>query len=270
MTEVHRHAVHDGSRYASVPVSVAVGHRSALVAAGLVATLARMPECEVRLAQISGAECDSECDHDDAQLVFGDCTLLRRLRSQFKEPGRPCSLASAKFVCVTAGDESVARAAKDAGQIDEHLPVDCPEEELFAIVRRLMGFDTAPDWHTMQPPASPARPTALGGLAPGALRRVLEHIDYRLTQNLRTELLAEVAGLSSGHFNRAFKQSLGVSPHRYIIQKRVAAAIELLRETTRDLADIALEVGFADQSHFSRTFAAVTGETPRACRRRHR
>jgi AraC-like DNA-binding protein len=110
----------------------------------------------------------------------------------------------------------------------------------------------------------------LGGLAPGALRRVREYIDQHLTENPKADTLARIAKLSLGHFSRAFKQSTGDSPHQYIICKRVAAAKELLVQTSRALADIALDVGFADQSHFSRTYAAVTGETPSACRRRHR
>jgi AraC-like DNA-binding protein len=246
-----------------------VGHRSTLVAAGLAATLARMPECDIRLSQISGLECDAHCSHDDAQLIFGDSALLKQLRRQFTELEKPCSLASAKFVWVTAGDEPVAEAARAAGEIDAHLPIECPEEELFAIVRRLMEIgDASP--HPERASEPPVRAKVCGGLAPGALRRVLEYIEQHLTENFRTEVLAGIALLSCGHFNRAFKQSIGVSPHHYIIQKRVAAATELLRETTRALADIALDVGFADQSHFSRTFVAITGETPSACRRRHR
>jgi transcriptional regulator GlxA family with amidase domain len=124
-------------------------------------------------------------------------------------------------------------------------------------------------WHS-EPPASfrPCRP--LGGLAPGALRRVREYIAQHLAENIGSDALAQIAGLSTGHFNRAFKQSTGDSPHHYIIRHRVAWAKVLLIETSRILADIALDAGFADQSHFSRTFVAVTGETPSACRRRHR
>jgi AraC-like DNA-binding protein len=240
-----------------------------LVAAGLAVTLARMPECDIRLSQISGFGCDAHCNHDDAQLVFGDSTLLKQLRGQAKEPGKACSLASAKFIWLTSGDEPVAQAAKAAGQIAEHLPIECPEEELFAIVRRLVDFAGSPS-HRERSSENPVRAKVCGGLAPGALRRVREYIDQHLTDTIPTEVLAGIAALSSGHFNRAFKQSTGVSPHRYIIQKRVAAAIELLRQTGRALADIALDVGFADQSHFSRTFVAITGETPSACRRRHR
>src|SRR5262252_6770378 len=61
----------DEPGHARVPVTVAVGHKSTLVAAGLDAMLARMPECNIRLSRISGAERDSGCNHDDLQFVFG-------------------------------------------------------------------------------------------------------------------------------------------------------------------------------------------------------
>jgi AraC-like DNA-binding protein len=222
------------------------------------------------LSQISGSEREFECDHDDAHLVFGDPVRLKRLREQFRAPGEPCSLASAKFICVTAGDEPIAQAAKAAGEIDEHVPVDCPEEELFAVVRRLIGADGSPASHAKSPRANRTRSCPLGGLAPGALRRVREYIAEHLTDNPRTEVLARIAKLSVGHFNRAFKQSTGDSPHHYIIRQRVAMARELIVGTNHTLANIALEAGFADQSHFSRTYLAMTGETASAYRRRHR
>src|SRR5262249_4118682 len=118
--------------------------------------------------------------------------------------------------------------------------------------------------------ASPVPFRPVGGLAPGALRRVRDYIEQHLAENLLTNVLARIAGLSPGHFNRAFKQSTGDSPHHYIICKRVAIAKELLVQSSRALADIAPDVGFADQAHFCRTYVAVTGETPSACRRRHR
>ena len=271
ITRKREYAVRDGRQrgeYASIPVTVAVGHRSMLVTAGLVATLARMPGYDIRLSHGFESDCDSECNHD-AQLVFGDSVLLDRLQGQLREPGTPCPLATAKFIWVTAGDEIIAHAAKLAGEIEEHLPIDCPEEDLFAAIRRLASSEASPAWQARQPFSSPVRGAALGGLAPGALSRVREYIDEQLTENFPIEALTRIAALSTGHFNRAFRQSTGLSPHRYVIRQRVAAATELLRKTNRALADIALDVGFADQSHFSRTYVAVTGETPSACRRRH-
>jgi len=160
--------------------------------------------------------------------------------------------------------------------------LDIPDEMLIAIVRAALAkastasndieakveaaFGVAPERRRVN--SVPAQ--LLGGLAPGALRRVREYIDQHLTENIAIDALARVASLSTGHFNRAFKQSTGDSPHHYIIRKRIAMATELLVKSSRALSDIALDTGFADQSHFSRTYVAITGETPSACRRRHR
>jgi AraC-like DNA-binding protein len=111
---------------------------------------------------------------------------------------------------------------------------------------------------------------ALGGMAPGALRRVREHVELRLSETLEVSELAALAGLSQCHFSRAFKQSVGETPHRYLMLRRVTAAIELLKHTDQRLTDISLSVGFSDQSHFTRTFVKLTGETPRTYRYRHR
>ena len=131
-----------------------------------------------------------------------------------------------------------------------------------------MKADMSPSQVKPHASSFPFRP--VGGLAPGALRRVREYIEQHLAESISTDALARIAGLSTGHFNRAFKQSTGDSPHHYIIRKRVTIAKDLLVHTNRILADIALDTGFADQSHFSRTYVAVTGETPSACRYRHR
>jgi AraC-like DNA-binding protein len=248
------------SRRASVPVTVAVGHKSTMIAAGLAATLARTPGCDVRLARISPDTCDRPGRRVEADVVFGDSGLLERVRGCV-DPA--AAGAKAKLVCVTAADEVVADETDTRGEV--RLPLDCPEEELFALLRRLIGVDSSPS-----PTQAAIGMRAMGGLAPGALRRVREFVEQHITDKLRVDELAEIARLSLGHFNRAFRQSTGLSPHRYITERRVAAATDLLCNTTRALAEIALDVGFADQSHFSRTYMAVTGETPSACRRRHR
>jgi AraC-like DNA-binding protein len=81
--------------------------------------------------------------------------------------------------------------------------------------------------------------------------------------------LARIAGLSTSHFCRAFKQSIGMPPHRYVTMRRLAAAAELIRKTPKPLAEVAIEVGFSGQSHFTRVFTQMTGETPGALRRRY-
>jgi len=254
-------------------ITVVVGHSSSLVSAGLAAMLSRTPGCQLKLQQISPAEC-SYPSARPAELVFGDSNTLRCMQAQAKASPSTCNFAKAKFVLVGGGDELAETASKV--HADERVSLECDEQELFATVQKLINFDSAPSWSNL-PPANRGLPMARtreslprGGLAPGTLRRVREHVDKNLTGKLRSEDLATVAGLSPGHFNRAFKQSIGQPPHQYILRRRVAVASELLEKTDRALAEIALEVGFADQSHFSRTYASVTGETPSACRRRNR
>ncbi len=117
-------------------------------------------------------------------------------------------------------------------------------------------------------PIAPPRPR--GGIAPSALRRVREHIDRNLGEHIEIADLAALTGLSPCHFSRAFKQSMGVPPHRYLISRRVQAAARLIETTDRPLFEIALDVGFSDQSHFTRFFSAQVGESPSQYRHQRR
>jgi AraC-like DNA-binding protein len=109
-----------------------------------------------------------------------------------------------------------------------------------------------------------------GGLAPGALRRIFAHIEGRLAENIEIGDLAAIAGLSECHLSRAFRQSVGMPPHRYVMTRRIAVGAGLIERTELPFTDIALSVGFSDHSHFTRMFVRIAGETPRAYRRRHR
>lgn len=107
-------------------------------------------------------------------------------------------------------------------------------------------------------------------LAPCRLRRVCEYIDARLASDLSLAELARVAGMSSYHFARVFKQSTGISPHQHLTRRRIERARELLSEGSRPLADIAHEIGYKGQSHFTAVFRKLTGVTPNAFRIRAR
>jgi len=101
-----------------------------------------------------------------------------------------------------------------------------------------------------------------GGLAPRQMRRVLDYIDAHLTDELGLVKLAAIAELSPHHFGEAFKTSMGTSPHRYVIERRVRYALELLREKDRSIGEIAHAAGFSSQSHLTANFRRVTGLTP--------
>jgi AraC-like DNA-binding protein len=104
---------------------------------------------------------------------------------------------------------------------------------------------------------------ARGGLAPRVLRRIHEYIDDNIDQRISVGLLAALANLSVCYFVRAFKQSMGVTPHDYLIRRRVERTKQLLSGTDIPLSQIALAAGFADQSHFARRFRQHVGMSPR-------
>ena len=102
-----------------------------------------------------------------------------------------------------------------------------------------------------------------GGLPPRVLRRVREYIDAHIEKRISVEALATLANLSVCYFVRAFKQSVGATPHDYLIRRRVERTMELLSGTDMPLSEIALAAGFADQSHCARRFREHVGMSPR-------
>jgi AraC family transcriptional regulator len=106
-----------------------------------------------------------------------------------------------------------------------------------------------------------------GGLAPWHEGRAKEFIAANLSQSISLQDIAYESGLSLAHFARAFKTSVGMTPHSWLQTRRIARSKDLLLASHLDLADIALDCGFADQSHFTRTFSRLNGEGPGAWRR---
>jgi len=102
-----------------------------------------------------------------------------------------------------------------------------------------------------------------GRLARHALRAVEEYIHAHLDQNIALADLAEVAQLSEFHFARLFKQSTGLPPHQFVIHQRVERAKRLISAGRLSLAQIALDVGFSDQSQLNRHFHRLVGVTPK-------
>jgi AraC-like DNA-binding protein len=113
----------------------------------------------------------------------------------------------------------------------------------------------------------PGRRLPRGGLAPYLERCAKELLSANLSGEIPLQRLADECGLSVRHFARAFRQSTGVPPHRWLMQHRVEQAKGLLRDSALPLADIALNCGFADQSHFTRVFTAIVGTSPGSWRR---
>lgn len=103
----------------------------------------------------------------------------------------------------------------------------------------------------------------------GRLVRAVEHLHTHYSQALSTLQLAGMVGISQSQFDRRFRKLLGASPRQYLLRVRVNAACRLLAETTRSITEIALETGFYDHAHFSRTFSRLMGVSPRVHRKRN-
>lgn len=106
-------------------------------------------------------------------------------------------------------------------------------------------------------------------LAPAQLRRVIEHINANLYAELSLQELATVANISPYHFAHGFKQTVGIPPHRFVVERRIERAKQLLLDTQQAIADIALEAGFSSQSHMTTVFRRVLGVTPKVFRDNH-
>jgi AraC family transcriptional regulator len=133
----------------------------------------------------------------------------------------------------------------------------------------LEGLASVLTVHLLRNYGSPARSLIphRGGLASRQMRRVLDYIDAHLTGELGLVELAEIAGLSPHHFGEAFKISAGRSPHRFVMERRVRHAMELLRHEDCSIAAIALAAGFSSQSRLTENFRRVAGLTPGQFRR---
>ncbi|WP_375257026.1 helix-turn-helix domain-containing protein [Citreimonas sp.] len=173
--------------------------------------------------------------------------------------------------------------ALDAGHLMAH-PVALPEAPDVTAIARLLAQDLDGDGaaalaRDALATALAARVFAAAGLSAvlpvrgGLTGRQLVKVDALMRAEMRRRLsvseMAEAVGLSESRFAHAFRESRGQSPHRALQALRVTAAQRLLRDPARSIADVAAEVGFADQAHLTRAFGAVVGQTPGAWRRTH-
>lgn len=101
------------------------------------------------------------------------------------------------------------------------------------------------------------------GLSKSKLQQITEYVNEHLHEEVKLIELAAIAQISPYHFLRLFKQSTGLTPHQYILQRRIDKAKYLLQESKLSITDIAFRVGFCDQSHLTRCFKRLLGMTPK-------
>jgi len=145
---------------------------------------------------------------------------------------------------------TLARRVLDGGDIGRRLYIEGLAAALAVHLR--IGYGA---------PSRPPRPYR-GGLTLSQQRRVLDYIATHLDDDLGLSDLAAITGLSLHHFGRAFKTTMGSSPHRYLMEQRVARACELLRRNEKTISEIACATGFSSHSHLTANFHRLTGVTP--------
>lgn len=108
-----------------------------------------------------------------------------------------------------------------------------------------------------------------GGMSPYQLRRTRDLIEANLGEGLGLAELAANVGMSTYHFCRMFKQATSLTPHQFVIKKRIQQSQQWLREHRQTTAEIAGRLGFSDQSHFARVFRTTVGITPKQYSSQH-
>jgi len=111
-----------------------------------------------------------------------------------------------------------------------------------------------------------ARASMGTGLPRRMLHRATEFMQSNMAKSIQLQDVARATGLSAFHFAHLFKQTTGMGPHRYLTLARVERLKELLRGTETALDELAVSLGFSDQSHMTRVFKRFTGATPKAYR----
>ncbi|MEM0950176.1 MAG: helix-turn-helix domain-containing protein [Pseudomonadota bacterium] len=109
-------------------------------------------------------------------------------------------------------------------------------------------------------------PESDGGLTAARYARVMDHVAANFGGTIQVDDMARAAAMSASNFARVFRDTVGQTPMQYLMAYRIEQAIRAMADPGRGLGEIALTCGFADQAHFSRSFKAATGTTPRQYR----
>lgn len=202
----------------------------------------------------AGTSSTFACDHDNDVTLVSVSRALEEAANELRT--EPCGRRDVPVVFNSRNDTIESLSALLVSQLSQQrhpaqrLIYDGASQAFAAELIRISDDDT------IDPPETPA------GLPPKTLAKVLQHIDERLSDSISLNDLAIVANVSRFHFLKLFKLSTGVTPMAYVERSRVRRSQELICAGRMELTEIALAVGFADQSHFTHRFRRYTGRTP--------
>lgn len=185
-------------------------------------------------------------------LVPGDYVAAVAAAEGIERPSDPVP----RFGFRDRGLESRLRRLVGPAGVADALQAECDALSLALWILACDRCDRAPAW----------RPDT-SRFSPHEGRRLLEYVDASLDTSISLSGMADVVGLSPGHFRRKFQRSYGTSPSHFVSARRVQRAVELLRRSEEPLARIAEITGYSSQSHFTNAFRAVVGTSPGRFRR---
>ncbi len=126
------------------------------------------------------------------------------------------------------------------------------------------GKNALPAYETMPRPEKPPSTATL--IQHRKIRKAVDYINDNYHTDIRRSAVAGKTGMSPSHFSRMFRKVMGVSYQEYVNSKRIAQAKKLLSTSPRSITEIAVSLGFSDQTGFGRIFKKLTGHTPSAYR----
>ncbi|MBW4671353.1 MAG: AraC family transcriptional regulator [Cyanomargarita calcarea GSE-NOS-MK-12-04C] len=180
-------------------------------------------------------------------------TLLKQVGQDLVDPD--CIELIPHFMCeqdvFIQGIFSTLRDELESGKIGGYLLIDS--------IKTTLAIHLLRNYCTTQPKFGNYE----DGLSKSTLHKVTEYINEHLHQDVKLIDLAAIAQISPYHFLRLFKQSMAVTPHQYILQCRIEKAKCLLQHSQLSIAEVAVRVGFCDQSHLTKCFKRIVGITPK-------
>lgn len=204
---------------------------------------------------VSANAADRDLLGGPAAVTIASAALARSVDEEEARQGRAAFAAAMMAAGRDAVAESLIRALLAAMAAREAADDDSLASIGAALVVRALALS-----RTRQQMPAPER--SLAPLPAWRLKRVVQHIDAHLHGRITLGEMAAVAGLTRMHFAAQFRRATGISPHGYLLQRRVERAKALLRDTGRPLVDIALCVGFGTQPHFTTVFKRFAGQPP--------
>lgn len=193
--------------------------------------MSQIDVASVRFPQTKEALVGSEIVVDDSGIMApGHLSLSREQRARLGSVVR--LLETASHILPHRDNEAYRCVAKAAALLQAECDLDASGTA---------KHDSLPAWKT---------------------KRVLGFIDENLDRPIRIEEMASIANLSCSHFSRAFRATLGESPSRFVVRRRVERAEQLILFTDKPLSQIALDCGMADQPHLTKLFRRVYGMSP--------